>query len=277
MKFCNNCGTQMDDNIGFCPNCGAAQNAAPQNNFNGQPQQPYGQQPQQAQNGTNVGDKVNDVVNKVSGTAKNLVNDVKSGNSQNLLKVVIGGVAAVFALIIVIFFFRSVVGSGAMTAKGALKDYLKAQATCDAKDYVNATMSHKFLKAVKEEEDMSKSEIIDDLDDSFSDSDEYEIKDIKITKKKEMSDKKVENIEEYIEDETDVKVNISKVYTITYKYKYKSDDTDGWETMKDCTAVVYKQAGNWYVAAGYSSIISYASVDTSDIDDALDYLDDYLN
>ena len=33
MKYCNNCGTQLDDNVQFCSNCGAVQSTpAPVNN-----------------------------------------------------------------------------------------------------------------------------------------------------------------------------------------------------------------------------------------------------
>ena len=30
MKYCANCGKAMEDNVAFCPECGAAQQAAPQ-------------------------------------------------------------------------------------------------------------------------------------------------------------------------------------------------------------------------------------------------------
>ena len=44
MKYCANCGKAMEDNVAFCPECGAAQQAAQQ----AAPQQPvYQQAPQQ--------------------------------------------------------------------------------------------------------------------------------------------------------------------------------------------------------------------------------------
>ncbi len=39
MKFCPNCGTQMEDNAAFCPKCGAQPNAAP--NMTYAPVDPY--------------------------------------------------------------------------------------------------------------------------------------------------------------------------------------------------------------------------------------------
>ncbi len=63
MKHCTNCGAEMQDDIKFCPACGAAQvsdeqvasqqpqeqqpyyGQAPQQPYYGQPQQPYAQQP----------------------------------------------------------------------------------------------------------------------------------------------------------------------------------------------------------------------------------------
>ena len=54
MKYCVNCGQQMEDNQAFCPACGAPQNGAPQNIAQGQPitqQQPYGGQQQQPYGG----------------------------------------------------------------------------------------------------------------------------------------------------------------------------------------------------------------------------------
>ena len=49
MKYCVNCGQQMEDNQAFCPACGASQNGVSQNIAQGQPimqQQPYGGQQQ---------------------------------------------------------------------------------------------------------------------------------------------------------------------------------------------------------------------------------------
>ena len=48
MKYCSNCGKELADNAAFCPECGAAQQAAPQQPAYQQPQPQY-QQPQYQQ------------------------------------------------------------------------------------------------------------------------------------------------------------------------------------------------------------------------------------
>ena len=52
MKYCTNCGTQLEDNVAFCPNCGTRANVAQQTQ-SAQPEQPaqtaYTQQTQQTQ------------------------------------------------------------------------------------------------------------------------------------------------------------------------------------------------------------------------------------
>ncbi|MDE7463723.1 MAG: zinc ribbon domain-containing protein [Clostridiales bacterium] len=50
--FCKNCGTQMNDNAAFCPNCGAAANGQPAQPA--QPAQPQTQNNPVAQEGNTI-------------------------------------------------------------------------------------------------------------------------------------------------------------------------------------------------------------------------------
>ncbi len=45
MKFCTSCGSQMEDNANFCPDCGAKEEQATVNQPESNPQPRYNQQP----------------------------------------------------------------------------------------------------------------------------------------------------------------------------------------------------------------------------------------
>jgi len=47
MKYCTNCGTQLEDNVSFCPNCGTPAKASQPAQQEQQPAQQAAQQPEQ--------------------------------------------------------------------------------------------------------------------------------------------------------------------------------------------------------------------------------------
>ena len=242
MKFCSKCGAQLEDSVKFCAGCGEAQEAAAtQENFTYE-QPAADAQPAQSNGG------FNDVIEKGK----------KMTNGKVWLIPVLA-VGAVVALILVIFFFRSVLGSGAVTKKGAVNAYFKALAKRDAKAYVNATMSPSMLKAFLEDGDYdNKKELIEELQDEY---DEYEedyedwygekykvkFKKIKIEDMDKCDRDDIKDLIEEIEDETDVKVKISQMYEVEVSYKYWDCDDEEWEKVKDREMIIYKSAGNWYV------------------------------
>jgi uncharacterized membrane protein YvbJ len=242
MKFCSNCGTQLEDSVKFCGGCGAAQEeAATQENFTYE-QPAASAQPAQSNGG------FNDVIEK----GKKM-----TGGKVWLIPVI--AVGAIFVLWFVIFFFRSVVGSGAISKKGAVNAYFKAQAKRDAKAYVNATMSPSMLKAVLEEGDYdNKKELIEELEESYEEYDEWyedyydekykiKYKNIKIEDMDKCDKDDIEDLVDEIEDDTDVKVKISQMYEVEVSYKYWDSYEEDWEKVKDRELIVYKSAGNWYV------------------------------
>ena len=133
MKFCGKCGAQLDDNATFCGSCGAAQEVQAQ--------------PAAAQtNNDPIMDKVNSIT------------------KGNPVKIIIAAVAAVVAIFAIIFITRSVIGSGALTAKGAVKKYVKAVAAQDFKKILNYSMTKPMYKA----SEMTKKEFIEEYGDFYA-------------------------------------------------------------------------------------------------------------
>lgn len=237
MKFCSNCGTQLEDATKFCGSCGTKQpEVQPQPQV--QPQytyaQPYGA-PQAAQ---------------ATAPSENKLKKLVKGK---VWLIPVAAVASVVLIWFIVFFFRSIVGSGSVTMKGAIKAYYSAQSDMDAKKYINATMSNTMLKAIKESEDMTKRELIEDLQDTYDlkeewYGDDYEVKyrRIKIEDREYYDRDDVKDVIEEIEDETDVKVSIQKICEVEVSYERWDYSEEEWEDG-EATLTLYKSAGNWYV------------------------------
>lgn len=241
MKFCSNCGTQLEDSVKFCGGCGAAQNVAPEQAQNFTYEQPVtGAQPAQSNGGFN-----------------GLIEKGKKITGGKIWLLPVALVAVIFVIWFVVFFFRTIIGSGAVTKKGAIKAYYNAMADMDAKDYINATMSNSMLKAIEEAEDMDKDDLIEEMEDTFDSfedwyGDDYEIKFKKI-KIEDVDDYDKDDIEDFvdeIEDETDVKVSIQKMCEVEVEYKMWDYDEEEWVKEED-TLLLYKSAGNWYVMESF--------------------------
>ncbi|MDD6234784.1 MAG: zinc-ribbon domain-containing protein [Lachnospiraceae bacterium] len=244
MKFCSNCGKQMNDDERFCQACGADSAAQPQQQA--QPTYTYaapaGQQPTASNNAQNpYGQPVY--------AAGNQTPQTKPSKLNKMLPVY--AIGAVLVALLLVFFFRSVVGSGSLTMKGAVKSYSKAIEAQSGKKMLNATMSRPLIKAIIKGEDMTKKDIIEELDSVYDDSDmKIKIKDIRITDKEKMDKDDVKEFNEGIKDETGVNPHIKKVYQVEVKYKqrykYSGEDWTDWDKKTD-TVYVYKSNGNWYV------------------------------
>ena len=245
MKFCSNCGTQLEDAVKFCGTCGAKQpDVQPQPQVQSQPQvqpqqvysQPYGT----AQPAANA-------------TGESFMGKVKKFIKGHIWVIPVAAVASVFLIWLVVFFFRSVVGSGSITMKGAVKAYYNAEADMNAKKYINATMSNTMLKAVKESEDMTKKELIEQMEEMYEYreawyGDDYEVKyrRIKIEDKDYYDRDDVRDMIEEIEDETDVKVSIQKICEVEVSYERWDCSIEEWKDG-ETVLTLYKSAGNWYV------------------------------
>lgn len=244
MKFCSNCGKQMNDDERFCQACGADSAAQPQQAA--QPTYTYAAPAGQQTTSNNAQNPYGQPVY----AAGNQTAQTKPAKFNNKMLPVYAA-AAVLAILLIVFFFRSVVGSGSLTMKGAVKAYGKAIEAQSGKKMLNATMSGPLIKAVKKGEDMTKKDIIEEFDSIYDDSDmKIKIKDIRITDKEKMDKEDVKEFNEGIKDETGVNPHIRKVYQVEVKYKqrykYTGDDWTDWDKKTD-TLYVYKSNGNWYV------------------------------
>lgn len=228
MKFCGNCGNQLEDSAKFCGACGTTvqeENVA--NDAN-------------KQSIINK-DAVNDTMNGVVDKAKKITN----GKIWLIPVVVVGGI---FALWLIIFFFVSVVGSGAITQKGAIEDYFTAIEKQSGKKYLSATLSNSVLKAVKESSDMDKDEIIDEFDDMLEDKydDDIKYKDVMVKFTYDYDREDVKILKRELKDQLDEKVSISDAADLEISYKVWDDEDEIWY-RKETIFTVYKSAGNWYV------------------------------
>ena len=247
MKFCGNCGTQMNDEERFCPACGAdtigAQNAGQQQQGAAQPySQPmytYDTAGQQQ----NVNQPYSQPVYGQQPTASPVPANI-------MKKLPIIAAAAVVVVILAIFFFRCVVGSGSLTMKGAVNNYYKAVETGKGKKIVDACLSNPMLNAICEEEDMTRMEVRKELE---ADYDEYSVKidyrKIKIEDKEKYDKEDVKELNEDCKDSTDINPHIKKMYEVEVSYEYRYYSFGEWSDWQERTETIttYKSNGNWYV------------------------------
>lgn len=245
MKFCSKCGAQLEDSVKFCGTCGAAQEVA----------QSSAQSATETQANYTYEQPVNN--NQPIPGGESLIEKGKKLTQGKVWLIPVAAVAVIFLTWFVIFFFRTVVGSGSATMKGAVNAYYKAMQKMDGKALVNATMSNSMLKAMKESEDMTKREIIEELDENFEDmqdlyedwyDEDYKVKykNIKIKDKDKYDRDDIKDIVEEIEDETDVKVSIQQIYEVEVSYREWDCIEEEWN-KEEATLILYKSAGNWYV------------------------------
>ena len=114
----------------------------------------------------------------------------------------------------------------------------------------NKLIDKKIIKYIKDENDIDKEDMIEQLDDVMEYSGEAlenqvgKVKSIKVKFKKikKLKGSKLEDKQEDYEDEYDIKVSQVARVEATIKVKGKDDDVE-----EDITMYVYKRAGKWYL------------------------------
>lgn len=206
MTFCKNCGTKLNPQDEFCPNCGT-KNETPQ-----QPQQPDGMGA--------------DAVTAVPGGKKPFL----GMNTKGLL---IAAGCIVVTAVLVIVLLCSFFGS---SSKSVVKDYYKAIENCDAKDLM-ATVPKDYLKELMDDNDLSRKELTNDVQDYL---DEYD--DIKVTfEDKEKLDKN--DFADYFDFEDASDLEVKKGVKYELKVRYRSDEKKDNESED---FIVFQYKGKWY-------------------------------
>ncbi len=190
----------------------------------------YGQQPQG---------------NKPAGSGFDKVKNAIVNNK----KIVIIAAAAVVALILIFNIIGGIAGHGKQSPKAVVKAYVNAVEKQSGKKMYKL-IDKKIIKYIKDENDIDKEDMIEQLDDVMEYSGEAlenqvgKVKSIKVKFKKikKLKGSKLEDKQEDYEDEYDIKVSQVARVEATIKVKGKDDDVE-----EDITMYVYKRAGKWYL------------------------------
>ena len=190
----------------------------------------YGQQPQGNKPAGSGFDKV-----------KNAIMDNK--------KIVLIAAAAVVALILIFNIIGGIASHGKQSPKAVIKAYVNAVEKQSGKKMYKL-IDKKIIKYIKDENDIDKEDMIDQLDDVMEYSGEAlenqvgKVKSIKVKfkKVKKLKGSKLEDKKEDYEDDYDIKVSQVARVEATIKVKGKDDDVE-----EDITMYVYKRAGKWYL------------------------------
>ena len=190
----------------------------------------YGQQPQGNKPAGSGFDKV-----------KNAIMDNK--------KIVLIAAAAVVALILIFNIIGGIASHGKQSPKAVIKAYVNAVEKQSGKQMYKL-IDKKIIKYIKDENDIDKEDMIEQLDDVMEYSGEAlenqvgKVKSIKVKfkKVKKLKGSKLEDKKEDYEDDYDIKVSQVARVEATIKVKGKDDDAE-----EDITMYVYKRAGKWYL------------------------------
>lgn len=224
-KFCNNCGSEMEDDVVFCPNCGAQDAPA------------YQEAPAAYNEEQTYGETYEEAAPEQEAPAKN----------NNLIKLIIAGGAAVVVIILAILIFGS-------SPQKAINNY-QAALNGNAGKFV-ALAPNEFWKWAKEEGEVTKADAKKEFKDQWEDEkealeDEFgknaKVK-IKVTDKKKMSKKDLKEIGDMLEesyeiDDKKVKAGWEMEVEMTIKGSEDDDETE-------MTLNVVKIGGQWYVLEG---------------------------
>lgn len=243
-KFCNNCGSILDDNAMFCPNCGAVDGQpaaateaapAPAPAYNG----PFGE----------------------ASYTENAPAQPQAGNSEKPIKgimsklgdmkaVIIGAVAAIAVIVLCVCLFGSSVNK-------AVKNY---QAVLNGNAGKIASLApSQYWKYWKEEEDITKADVKKEFKELYEDGKE-EMEEIygknvkytvKVTEKDKMSKKDLKEIADQLEDNYEIddkKVKAGYELECEMTIKGKEDDEE-----IETTLYAVKISGKWYLVSSYGT------------------------
>lgn len=233
-KVCNQCNLTVDDNVAFCPGCGA-QLPVPQTTVQqAQPADPNAQ----IVNTEAAKAKVNEVAGQAKVKGKEFIEKIKTDkNTQMTCCGVVVGIIVLFVLFTMLF----------PSSNSVLKGYMKGYKNFNAKQvgkYVHPKVNEYY-------EDKLDESYVDMLDESFEKMEDrdYKILSYEINKDyKALSKSKVEDIADDLEDNYDIPAKSVKTVR-KYSVKIKVEEDDEKDTTKTTKCLV-KIGMKWYVFEG---------------------------
>lgn len=243
---CSKCGTPLNEGAAFCPNCGEKV-AAPTPNPT-----PAPTSVDAAASAQTAGTAPTPEANPIPTVNPDPTATAPAPQKKQLL---IAGGAILVALVIVIVLISCIFGG--TSAKGAIKNYYNAVENANASKIIKCVPKD-ILKAMMDEEDMSKKEVKEAVQDYIDDMyDDHEFDYIKVTfKDKEKLDKDdIDDdldFESMFDDDNDFK-KIKKAVKYDVKIKVSTDDGDNVDTTTE-EHYVYKYGNSWYIADAVSFV-----------------------
>ena len=152
-------------------------------------------------------------------------------------------------MILIFSIIGGIASHGKQSPKAVIKAYVNAVEKQSGKKMYKL-IDKKIIKYIKDENDIDKEDMIEQLDDAMEYSGEAlenqvgKVKSIKVKFKKikKLKGSKLEDKKEDYEDDYDIKVSQVARVEATIKVKGKDDDVE-----EDITMYVYKRAGKWYL------------------------------
>ena len=235
-KFCGQCGAQLDDNATFCTNCGAnLGQSVQQSNIQQQNVQPN--------------------VVPGFGAVNNGAVAVKKGSKKTIA--VVGVIAALVIILVVVLIIAFSLGGG---YKAPLNSMKKALEKGDGKSVIRMSISDKYYKALKDNDDVVDEHFDGDVDDYFDNIGDQLLKsmedrygeNIKVTydikKKKKIKKSDLEDYQDDLQSQADridlddYEPKVTEGYELKVKLSVKGDDDKDSDT-DDIN--VYKVDGDW--------------------------------
>lgn len=239
-KFCQNCGKALDDAVRFCDGCGAPQQAAAPQAAPAAPKQE-----------SDLKKTLDKVVAEVKTFANGFVNRCKA--DKKFLYTCIGAVAGV---IVVIVLLSLLLGGGGMTKP---IDTMIAIGYKGQVEKIKDLAPAEYWEYMEDEYGMDVDEVIEEAEEALEDTlesleDEYGENvrvSYKVTKKKKLSDKKLEGIAEALADTYDLDEDkFTEAYELDVEMTIKGSEDDD-ENEDELTVIKYK--GKWYIINWYKS------------------------
>lgn len=241
MKFCTNCGKEIEDDSMFCNKCGAPQEVV----------KPELQPVEQVLNQSietpsapiqqTVPTQQIPVV-QAEQEQQIPVDNVKKKKKWRMPVIIVS--ACLIVLGIAFFLINSYVG-GCFTKEGAAKEYLEARYNKDAEDYFDVTLSLKAIEYLEEEYGVSKEDIINNLSKNLRDGVRYEIRNVEVRESREVTGENgFKLVDGFGAPET-------WMIEVSYEISYNGGE---WIKIDDGDVLVYYSNCKWY---GYGGIRDY--------------------